>query len=151
MDGNFRVKEAYLSLLNLVENQSRFLWGKFWLASLRPKFSTFLWLVVNINILTWEFLLCRGFMGLSRCIICLEEKETQDHLLGSCKFTAQLWDTGSTLFNKMDLRNHKISKTIDLWSNNPYINPILNRAWETFMGFLMWNVWKERNRRIFKE
>jgi hypothetical protein len=71
-------------------------------------------------------------------------------LAGSCKFTAQLWDTGSTLFRKMDLRNHNIPETIELWSNNPYTNPILNKAWETFPGFLMWNVWKERNRRIFK-
>jgi hypothetical protein len=44
-----------------------------------------------------------------------------------------------------------MDETIELWSDNPYNNPILNRVWETFPGFLMWNVWKERNRRIFKD
>lgn len=50
----------------------------------------------------------------------------------------------------MELRNHNMTETIEFWSNNPYKNPILNRVWETFLGFLMWNVWKERNKIIFK-
>lgn len=89
-DGIFQVKEAYFSMLDLGENQSRPLWGKIWLASLWPKISTFLWLVANKKILTWEHLLHRGFVGSYRCFLCMEAEESLDHLLDSCKFMAQL-------------------------------------------------------------
>jgi hypothetical protein len=51
-DGNFRVKEAYISMVGLGEHQSRPLWGKIWNATLWPKISTFLWLVAIKKILT---------------------------------------------------------------------------------------------------
>jgi hypothetical protein len=55
-----------------------------------------------------------------------------------------------SLFRKIDLRIHNMDETIELCSENPYNNPILNGVWETFLVFLMWNVWKEWNKRIFK-
>lgn len=30
-------------------------------------------------------------------------------------------------------------------------NEVLNSAWALLPSFIIWNVWKERNRRIFKE
>jgi ABC-type lipoprotein release transport system permease subunit len=63
----------------------------------------------------------------------------------------QLWDKGVSNFQRMNLRKHNVIESVELWSANPYNNTILKRVWEIFPGFLMWNVWKERNRRIFKD
>jgi hypothetical protein len=32
---------------------------------------------------------------------------------------------------------------------NTYNNPILNKIWQLLMGFVVWKIWKERNRRVF--
>lgn len=34
--------------------------------------------------------------------------------------------------------------------NNFSNNEILNSAWDLLPGFVIWNLWKERNKRIFK-
>jgi hypothetical protein len=131
--------------------QNHPIWGKIWSNSLWPKISTFLWLVANKRILTWDpspsQRICRPF---EMCPMS-QTKETLNHLLGNYKFTMQLWDQGATNFRRTDLKKHNVIETIEFWSANPFNNPIINRAWEIFPGFLMWNVWKERNQRIFKD
>lgn len=41
--------------------------------------------------------------------------------------------------------------TVENWKSKPYQNAILNRAWNLSIGFILWNIWKERNRLIFKD
>jgi hypothetical protein len=127
------------------------IWNKIWSKSLWPKISTFLWLVANRRILTWDRLLRKWFVGPSRCSLCYDSEETQDHILSKCNFTMQLWDQGATNFQRTDLQKDNVVATIELWRDNPFNNVLINRAWEIFPGILMWNVWKERNRRIFKD
>jgi hypothetical protein len=57
----------------------------------------------------------------------------------------------SDSFQENRLKKLEYPRNYRVLSNSPFTNPILNRAWETFPRFLMWNVWKERNRRILKE
>jgi hypothetical protein len=44
-----------------------------------------------------------------------------------------------------------IQSTISSWRDFFFIKPILNRIWHIFPGFLLWEIWEERNRRIFKD
>jgi hypothetical protein len=46
-------------------------------------------------------LLRKGFVGPSRCILCQENEETQDHILSNCSFTSQLWDIGASNFRQI--------------------------------------------------
>jgi ribonuclease HI len=39
--------------------------------------------------------------------------------------------------------------TIDNWNNISFHNPILNHIWTILPGFTLWQIWKERNKRIF--
>lgn len=44
-----------------------------------------------------------------------------------------------------------INNTLRNWPQKPYQREILNILWKISPGILMWNIWKERNRRIFKD
>jgi hypothetical protein len=39
--------------------------------------------------------------------------------------------------------------TIAGWRSSIYHSPILNRIWQLLPGFILWQIWKERNMRIF--
>ena len=72
-----------------------------------------------------------------------------NHLLDTCEFASSLWDKGAQLFRRSDRRRGTPDISIQQWGEEPFSNPILNRLWSVLPGFLLWNVWKERNRRIF--
>jgi hypothetical protein len=42
-----------------------------------------------------------------------------------------------------------IRDTIENWDSITYNNPILNYIWQLLPGFILWQIWKERNKRIF--
>ena len=37
------------------------------------------------------------------------------------------------------------------WTNKVFKNVILHRIWEVLPGFVVWEIWKERNNRIFED
>jgi hypothetical protein len=50
---------------------------------------------------------------------------------------SKLWDIGATIFIISDWNIQDIIKTIEYWRTDPYHNPIMNRAWMLFLGFLL--------------
>jgi hypothetical protein len=42
-----------------------------------------------------------------------------------------------------------IRDTIENWDSITYNNPILNYIWQLLPGFILWQIWKERNKHIF--
>jgi len=70
----------------------------FWYNNLRRwqlpyKVIMFIWLMLEQKILTWENLIKRGIIGLSRCALCRNSEETVFHLFVECKFTKNIWFT----------------------------------------------------------
>jgi len=72
------------------------------------------------------------------------------HLLNSCPFSKETWDWGANIFRISGRNISIIVETIHNWQQHPFQNEILNRIWKLFLGLILWNIWKERNRRIFK-
>jgi len=147
--GTFSVKEAYSILAGWSNLKPKKEWVRLWDAKIWPKISVFLWLVCKRRILTWDNLRKRGMQGPSWCVMCGKEEETLDHLLDTCDLASSLWDKGAQLFRRTDRQRGTPDKTIQHWEEEPFSNPILNRLWAALPGFLIWIVWKERNRRIF--
>jgi len=114
------------------------------------KIKLFIWLVHNRKILTWENLLKKGFIGPSKCYLCDSQKEMMDHLLNLCLFTSIVWERVASIFKKTNRDRLSISNTLKNWRKNFSRNEIINRAWTLVPGYVTWNVWKERNSRIFK-
>jgi hypothetical protein len=65
--GTFNIQEAYHLREGHRSLPKEEVWGKIWEAKSWPKISTFLWLTVHNNILTWDNLRKRGFIGPSWC------------------------------------------------------------------------------------
>jgi hypothetical protein len=126
-------------------------WAKLWSLRTWPKISIFLWLVHHRCILTWDNILKRGFSGPSRCALCYNNEESIDHLLDNFPFSNNIWDNAVMLCRKSDRAHGNITHTLKNWADNPYQNTILNRLWQLLPGFIVWNIWKECNRRIFED
>lgn len=147
--GTFTTKEAYRIIIKDRMDKDQ-IWGKIWKPPIWPKVSTFLWLLSYNRILTWDNLRKRGFLGPSICLICNQEEETALHLMQTCQLSRKIWEKVAFRCQKEGQVLGDIEDTIRQWPQTPYQCKILNILWQTIPGFLMWNIWKERNRRIFK-
>jgi len=147
--GTYTTKEAYLLILKdqLIKDK---LWEKVWSPRIWPKISTFLWLLSHNRILTWDNLRKRKFEGPSICLNCKMEEETAVHLMQLCPFSRILWEKVTFRCQKEGRKIGDLNNTIRNWPQAPYQSNILNTLWQIIPGIVMWNLWKERNRRIFK-
>ena len=46
--------------------------------------------------------------------------------------------------------NETVTDIIERWGKGKFNCQVLNRAWTLALGFLLWNMWKERNLRVFQ-
>jgi hypothetical protein len=148
--GAFNISEAYYIKAGHKTLPREEVWGKIWDMKTWPKINTFLWLVAHNNILTWDNLRKRGFIGPSWCHLCGQEEETQNHLLNLCPYSSCIWDHSASIMRTSDRNRTGLKETIEGWRSSTYQSPILNRIWQLLPGFILWNIWKERNGRIFK-
>ena len=78
-------------------------------------------------------------------------EETTNHILDECNFAGKIWKEGERIFRKKVRQNRHPDLTIAQWQHQPFSIKILNRIWELFLGFVVWEVWIERNNRVFKD
>jgi len=126
-------------------------WKEVWDNPHWMKFKLFKWLVLQGKILTWDNLRKRGFVVPSRCHLCGQQEETTNHLLNKCSFTIILWHWVVDVFKQTDTNVNDIISTLINWMKFFSENEIITSAWALTPRFLIWNVWKERNNRIFKD
>jgi hypothetical protein len=146
---NFSVKEAYHLQGNNQHQDMEHIWSTIWNPNLWPKVSFFLWLTTQNRILTWDNLRKKGFIGPSMCTLCQQQEETMEHLLNRCPYSQVIWDQGSQMMRRSNRNRDNIQDTLEHWDSISFSNPILKRIWQLLPGFSLWQIWKERNRRIF--
>jgi hypothetical protein len=73
-----------------------------------------------------------------------------NHLLNSCSYTAQLWDQVAIIMRKSDRQRESVIATIAEWRDHAFQSPLLNRIWQLLPGFILWQIWKERNEGSFE-
>ena len=83
--------------------------------------------------------------------MCQMHEETTNHILDECNFAGKIWKEGERIFRKKAKQNGHPNLTIAQWQHQPFSSKILNRIWELFLGFVVWEVWIERNNRVFKD
>eukprot|EP00253_Pinus_taeda_P006734 PITA_06734 len=147
--GAYSTSEAY-NLIGDSTIRPDPLWERIWSFKAWPKISYFLWLVGHKKILTWDKLRKRNFQGPSICHNCFKNEETLQHLLDTCPIANQLWQKVGFRCQKRCRGPGNIVDTIRQWTKSPYDCEILNYMWNIIPGIVLWNIWKERNRRIFK-
>lgn len=147
--GIFTAKEAYKIIIQDRLNKDK-IWEFIWRSANWLKVSTFLWLLCHNRILTWDNLRKRGFSGPSICLMCMKEEETAIHLMQTCQTGRKLWEKAVFRCQKEGRVQGDIKATLCKWEQPPFQSNLLNAFWQLIPGLLMWNIWKERNSRIFK-
>lgn len=125
-------------------------WDRIWIPGIWPKVSTFTWLLYHKRILTWDNLIKRGFHGPSYCPNCKQQSETIQHLMDSWTLANKLWEKLNFRCQRACRISRDIISTIHNWAPAPYNSKLLNSLWTILLGLLLWTIWKERNKRIFK-
>ncbi len=148
-DGRFSVRSAYNFIVfdGVDDNTVRHLWR----IKIPPKVKLFLWLATRNRIMTADNLTRRGWVGPSMCCLCGSASETLEHLFFTCSFASEVWSW-------------------NLWGEQRLLNALLGsggglairwlRARATVMGrrkqlldlcvgATCWEIWIERNQRIF--
>eukprot|EP00253_Pinus_taeda_P030337 PITA_30337 len=150
MRGSFTVKEAYFLSTRQNQDEEEQDWKKLWEGKCWPKVTIFTWLVRKGKILAWDKIIKRGFQGPSRCSLCNGEAENQEHLLNRCPFAEHIWEKIRGLFGKIMRDQTNISLTIRQWGIGQFQSKVIRRIWSLAVGFAIWFIWKERNKRIFR-
>lgn len=73
-----------------------------------------------------------------------------DHLFNLYSFTSTLWKWVAYIFNQTVRNKNDVTETLKNWRKYFSNNETFNLAQTLILGFLIWDVWKERNNRIFK-
>ena len=82
--------------------------------------------------------------------MCKEKDESINHLLDECRIANSLWEKGVTIFRRDHRHRGRPDITLAEWPINSFKNKIVNRLWELFPGFTIWEVWKTRNKQTFE-
>jgi hypothetical protein len=125
-------------------------WEKLWNNPHWPKIKVFQWLILHNRILTWENLKKRGFIGPSRCHLCEEKDETMNHLMDECPYTTKVWDWASSIFRQSNRVRGNIVASITTWKENYSENKEVNLCGTLILVMIIWAIWKERNRCVFR-
>lgn len=126
------------------------IWHNIWNSGSWPKICFFLWLVGQRRILTWDKIKKRSFHGPSICYNCRNHEENLHHLLDSCPLANQIWEKVSFKCQRRSRLGENITLSLSHWPQNPYKSEILNQLWKLIPGIVLWSIWKERNKCIFK-
>eukprot|EP00253_Pinus_taeda_P022541 PITA_22541 len=150
MKGTFTTKEAYFLTSEKSGNEENPDWRIVWERNWWPKVSIFIWLASKNKILTWDRIQKKGFIGPSRCCLCNSEGETRNHLLINCPFAKTLWINTKRSFGKPENAPREFNEVVFQWNKEVFQCKVVRRAWDLISGFILWMIWKERNRKIFQ-
>ncbi|XP_057871389.2 uncharacterized protein LOC131077832 [Cryptomeria japonica] len=148
--GNYTVAQGYAMLDRNLHGPAEVpWWRKVWNNFSWPKCNFFLWLVAQRKCLTWENLRKRGFQGPSICVLCLSSEECSSHLFFHCPYSREIWHRWWEAWHHGCIH---ASSLIEFWESlgrPPAKTPFLQVAWFIGPSFILWNLWLERNRRVF--
>jgi zinc-binding in reverse transcriptase len=115
-----------------------------WKLHLPNKIKIFLWLMMQNKLLTNENLQKRNWPCGASCVLCNSiMQETTDHIFLSCSFTRRTW-------NDILPNNHQLPSSVIYLSRTLDAGRLANSGVAIKYAAVCWNIWKERNRRIFE-
>ncbi len=148
--GNFSTGSAYLFLVHdgVDDRRIRHLWN----IKIPLRIKIFLWLVARNRLPTADFLANRGWIGPSICPLCRRDVEYLDHLLFRCSYSREVWS--SLFFGHQRTCRKLLGETGDLATRWRRIKGTQEGSAlvdiNLWIAATCWELWKERNNRIFE-
>jgi hypothetical protein len=149
-NGQFSVASAYECQFKGA--MASFPTTEIWKAISEPKHKFFAWLIMHDKAPTVDNLLKKKWSCNTTCSLCFCMPETANHLLTQCNFTVALWVSAASAYNLPSYQQMPMQGGPSQWVRYLLsVGPIKERRKK--LGFLFtfwWQIWKERNNRIFE-
>ncbi|XP_020262887.1 uncharacterized protein LOC109838866 [Asparagus officinalis] len=114
-----------------------------------PKHSFILWLTVNDKLQTQDRLLKHGIIQASVCKLCDGTSESRNHLFFECKLSNFVWN-GIMEWLKFKWRSCDWSALLNWYSFRLRGKCIKQKIKSMALAAVVYNIWRERNNRMFK-
>jgi len=150
-NGAYTSKSAYLAQLKgtfcTFDAQS------IWHAHAEGKHRFFAWLLVQSKILTADKLVARNWLCDTNCALCDQVHETAAHLCLHCSYAKQVWLAMSNWTSgAIQIPAVQDEGIEDWWNRSLVLLPVAQkRSVAAILMYTCWNLWKERNRRVFDQ
>jgi hypothetical protein len=150
-DGNYSTRSAYR--IQFRGSFAKFPRDRIWKAHAENKCKVFTWILIHGKLLTADNLQKRGWPHQEHCVLCNGPLETGLHLCLCCPYAKAVWrqilawEHFNT--NLGQLQGDPL-QILSWWEKAVTVVPLTER--KRFNGMVIytfWNLWKERNRRIF--
>jgi hypothetical protein len=148
-NGEYSTASAYnLQFFGLIEsNFCKLIW-KAWAT---PKAKQHAWLALQNRLWTADRLRRRGWENCGLCPLCKQTEETNNHLFVHCRFTIRVWELlkdwiGMHAIHPRQWQGLHIQ---DWWSSMAERPSPLRKGLASLILLVVWELWQERNVRIF--
>lgn len=149
---DFSIKFAYDCVLNSTcdNNCVNLPFKQLWMAKAFPNVLTATWRTLLNRLPTRENLSRRGVLvNTLSCALCQDWADSSQHLFLECKYAHMVWSNcyrsiGILFVQHKDLRSHFESFFLD------HVNSKQNLVWKGVWATIVWSIWEQRNRIVFK-
>lgn len=147
--GMFTVKSCYWRINVNQSVTKKWPWKLVWKTRSPLKVACFVWLVIRKACLTHEALQKRGMQFYSRCFMCEQKAEVNNHLFIHCKAASKLWNMFLCILGVSWVMPKTTMELLNSWTRTG------NKGksedwWKTIPACIWWTLWKERNARCFE-
>ncbi|KAI4975347.1 hypothetical protein ZWY2020_048954 [Hordeum vulgare] len=153
-DGAYSARSAYLFQFEGMINYS--LYSSIWRTWAPPKCKIFLWMAMQRKILTADVLLLRGWDNNYFCPLCIRCLETATHLLSECSWSTKIWVRMAVSTNRPSLQpaSWAADRPLSDWFqalSSTDLDARRRKGTRALAILICWELWLERNRRIFQK
>ncbi|XP_071685055.1 uncharacterized protein [Lolium perenne] len=123
-----------------------------WKAWVPPKCRFFAWLAVQNRLWTSDRLAIRGWPHQPNCQLCRCQPETARHILFECRYSKRIWQQTASWLHCPSLLNDLGSgrdTVLQYWHAIAASPSTSRKGLQTAVILVGWEIWKERNARVF--
>ncbi|CAO2206826.1 unnamed protein product [Urochloa humidicola] len=148
-DGVYTAKSAYNA--QLADSYCTFDAKSIWSAKTEGKHRFFAWLLIQRKLLTADNLMKRNWPCSPVCALCDQTLEDADHLCLHCVYAQEVWMLVAHWTDGL-VQIPYLTVGMECWWNYSLtgLPKNIKRDKASIMIYTTWNLWKERNRRIFQ-
>jgi hypothetical protein len=149
-DGHYTAASAYKAQFfgTIASDFKRTVW-KIWAP---PKVKFFAWFALQNRLWTANRLQKKGWPNCGNCPLCMRSAECINHLLVHCRFTQRLWGLIKEWLGLYSIELHTwLAMSLhEWWSLMTGASTPNRKALGSVVLLTSWEIWNERNARIFR-
>lgn len=149
-DGRFTVASAYAIASEAPVTNNKEKWKDIWKLQVPNKVCIFIWILKQRRLMTNVERSRRGLTTDTRCPLCGEYNEDDDHCIRKCVQAAEIWE----VFLPFGAKNSFFTLDFDCWLTlnvTGNMNRNTHDKWGETFALVAWWIWKWRCKKVFNE